>query len=383
MMVKRVPLDNVCEKKVATLSTQHDGLIDYVDISSVDNESKRIVGFQTLSAKDAPSRAKQLLEVGDILVSTVRPNLNAVAIVEKMTDNLLVGSTGYCVLRCRKQVDRRYVYHFCQSPYFVEDMTTQATGASYPAVTAGIVKNSCIPFRSIEEQREIANKLDSVSKLISMRKEQIAKLDELVKARFVEMFGDPVHNSQHLPTKTLAELGSLDRGRSKHRPRNDPALLGGPYPLIQTGEVTNAGLFITSYHNTYSELGLQQSKMWKAGTLCITIAANIAQTAILTFDACFPDSVVGFVPSGEVHPIYMHYWFGFFQKILDEQAPQVAQKNINLKILSELEVMVPCLEMQERFVSFVEQTNKSKLTIQASLDKLEVMKKALMQEYFG
>lgn len=107
----------------------------------------------------------------------------------------------------------------------------------------------------------------------------------------------------------------MDRGRSQHRPRNDPKLLNGPYPLIQTGEVASAGLYITKYKNTYSELGLRQSKMWSAGTLCITIAANIAQTAILTFDACFPDSVVGFLPNDSINAIYMHYWFGFFQKI--------------------------------------------------------------------
>jgi type I restriction enzyme S subunit len=100
--------------------------------------------------------------------------------------------------------------------------------------------------------------------------------------------------------------------------------------------------------------------MWPKGTLCITIAANIAQTAILGFDACFPDSVVGFLAGNNVKQIYIYYWFGFFQKILEEQAPQVAQKNINLKTLSELDVMVPSLEQQNEFVSFVEQTDKSK-----------------------
>lgn len=180
------------------------------------------------------------------------------------------------------------------------------------------------------------------------------------KSRFIELFGDPVYNTKKLPTKRLAELGSLDRGRSQHRPRNAPELLGGPYPLIQTGEVANAGLYITGYSNTYSELGLKQSKIWKAGTLCITIAANIAQTSILTFDACFPDSVVGFIPGDSISAIYMHYWFGFFQKILEEQAPQVAQKNINLKILSDLSVVVPNQEQQKDFIAFVEQTDKSK-----------------------
>lgn len=158
----------------------------------------------------------------------------------------------------------------------------------------------------------------------------------------------------------MAELGELNRGVSKSRPRNKPELLGGPYPLVQTGEVTAAELYITGYENTYSELGLAQSKMWPKGTLCITIAANIAQTAVLGFDACFPDSVVGFISREEVTQIYIHYWFGFFQKILEEQAPQVAQKNINLKILSDLLVMVPPMKLQNQFIAFIEQLDKSK-----------------------
>ena len=180
------------------------------------------------------------------------------------------------------------------------------------------------------------------------------------KARFIELFGDPVSNSYGLPEATLSDLGEFGRGVSKHRPRNDIKLLGGKYPLIQTGDVANAGLYITSYGNTYSELGLRQSKMWDKGTLCITIAANIAKTAILEFDACFPDSVVGFIANERTNNIFIHYWFSFFQEILESQAPESAQKNINLKILSELKVIVPEKRKQDEFASFVKLTDKSK-----------------------
>lgn len=95
---------------------------------------------------------------------------------------------------------------------------------------------------------------------------------------------------------TLDKLGSISRGKSKHRPRNDKILFGGKYPFIQTADVKAANLYLTEYKNTYNEKGLEQSKLWKAGTLCITIAANIAETAILGIDACFPDSIMGFVP---------------------------------------------------------------------------------------
>ena len=190
-------------------------------------------------------------------------------------------------------------------------------------------------------------------------------------------------NPKGWKTNSLKNLGELNRGVSKHRPRNDPELLNGSYPLVQTGDVSNADTYIKEYSSTYSEVGLKQSRMWSKGTLCITIAANIAKTGILTFDACFPDSVVGFIPGEQTNQIYIHHWFSFFQKILEEQAPQSAQKNINLQILGNLSVMLPPLALQNEFATFVEQTNKSKLVIQELLKKHELLKEALLQKYFG
>ena len=283
------------------------------------------------------------------------------------------------VLKPMANVDVDYL---CYSLMFY-DTEELVNGATRQKLTQAAMRKMLIPQRPITEQKKIVSELSKIQSIISARQQQIQKLDDLVKARFIELFGDPVYNSKRLPIQRLCKLGSLDRGRSQHRPRNDPKLLNGPYPLIQTGEVASAGLYITKYKNTYSELGLRQSKMWSAGTLCITIAANIAQTAILTFDACFPDSVVGFLPNDSINAIYMHYWFGFFQKNLEKQAPQVAQKNINLKILSELNVIVPTQEKQEQFAAFVEQTDKSKVAIQKELDESQLLFGGLMQIYFG
>ena len=257
------------------------------------------------------------------------------------------------------------------------------TGTALKRIILKGIRKIEVDLPDIGEQEQRAQRLSKVDYLCQLRKQQLDKLDELVKARFVEMFGDPVKNTMDWEIKPLSELGELNRGVSKARPRNSPELLGGPYPLIQTGEVANAKTYITSFNSTYSEKGLAQSKMWPKGTLCITIAANIAQTSILTFDACFPDSVVGFISRNMTNELFIHYWFSFFQKILDEQAPQVAQKNINLKILSELNVIVPPLSLQNQFAAFVERVDQQKQTVQQSLEKLELMKKALMQEYFG
>ena len=259
----------------------------------------------------------------------------------------------------------------------------EAAGCAQPNISPKQIAEYSVPEVSKEKMFEVCIVLDTIKRIIDMRKAELTALDNLIKARFVEMFGDPVSNSFGLPEATLSELGEFGRGVSKHRPRNDPELLGGEYPLIQTGDVANAGLYITSYNSTYSELGLKQSKMWDKGTLCITIAANIAKTAILEFDACFPDSVVGFVANEKTSNVFIHYWFSFFQAILESQAPESAQKNINLKILSELKVIVPEKEKQNEFVEFINQVDKSKVAVQKALDETQLLFDSLMQQYFG
>ena len=136
------------------------------------------------------------------------------------------------------------------------------------------------------------------AELTRLRAAKKLSRDDKWKARYEEPATPDATALPSLPDgwcwATMPQLGELGRGKSKHRPRNDPRLLGGKYPFIQTGDVRRADTWLREFTATYSDVGLAQSKLWPAGTLCITIAANIAETAILTFDACFPDSVVGF-----------------------------------------------------------------------------------------
>lgn len=276
-------------------------------------------------------------------------------VIKYVDEPFFLGADGVKVLRSKDDnANYKYLY------YALKNARIPDTGYNRHFKW---LKEVQINYPDSDKQAEIVDILDNVSSVIKKREDELCVLDDLIKARFVEMFGDPVSNSYGLPEATLPELGEFGRGISKHRPRNDPKLLGGGYPLIQTGDVANAGLYITSYNSTYSELGLRQSKMWKKGTLCITIAANIAKTAILTFDACFPDSVVGFTANEKTNNIFIHYWFLFFQTILESQAPESAQKNINLKILSELRVIVPKKEKQDEFVDFIHQVDKSKVVV--------------------
>ena len=146
------------------------------------------------------------------------------------------------------------------------------------------------------------------------------------------IYNDSKYN-QDWEIKTLNQLGDFRRGKSKHRPRNDKRLFNnGNYPLVQTGEITSANLFIRNHSAMYNEFGLKQSKLWDKNTLCITIAANIAETALLGYPMCFPDSIVGFNAYPEdSSEMFMHYVFTYIKKSIQNSASGSIQDNINVR----------------------------------------------------
>lgn len=177
------------------------------------------------------------------------------------------------------------------------------------------------------------------------------------------------------------ELGQFGRGKSKHRPRNDPALFNPPiYPVVQTGEVARAKGVIQEYHSKYSEVGLAQSRLWPKGTLCITIAANIADAAVLGFDACFPDSVVGFVPADAIGEA--NYFLAFMETARTQLiafAPATAQKNINLEILESVLIPIPPLAEMTRIVTRVTELRRLCADLRQRLAEREAVQARLAE----
>ena len=388
-MVSRIPLNNVCEKKIETLPPQYAGKIEYIDISSIDNNEKTICNTQIIDSKEAPSRAKQLVEIGDVLVSTVRPNLNAVAVIERESDHVLVASTGYCVLRCCNGTDNHYIFHFCQSPYFIDDMVRQATGASYPAISNSVVKSCLIPAHNLEEQRRIASMLDKLSNLISLRKQQLAKLDELVKARFVEIFGDPMQNPLEWPIHQLQEyilfLTSGSRGWAQYFTNS------GEY-FITIKNVKNCRITLddVQYVIPPDNAETKRTKV-EEGDLLISITADLGRTGVITKEIADYGAYINQhltcirLDRKALHPLYVAYYMeseaGKTQFQLKNQ--NGVKAGLNFHAINSLNLMVPPLEKQNCFVDFVAKVERQKLTIQHSLDKLELLKKSLMQEHFG
>ena len=201
---------------------------------------------------------------------------------------------------------------------------------------------------------------DLLARILADRRARWHKEPKNAGKRYREPITPPSTNLLPLPSGwtwgTLPQLGEFGRGKSKHRPRNDPKLYGGEYPFVQTGVVTASRGSIVRFSQTYSDLGLAQSKLWPTGTLCITIAANIAHSGVLGFDACFPDSVVGLTCYAGVRADYVHLVMSNIQLILERNAPATAQKNINLDVLEQISIPLPPSDEQQEIISLFQES---------------------------
>ena len=183
--------------------------------------------------------------------------------------------------------------------------------------------------------------------------------------------------------KLLTELGFVSRGRSQHRPRDDKQLYGGDYPFIQTGDVKAAGLHILSYSQTYNEKGLAQSKLWDKDTLCITIAANIADTSILSFPACIPDSIVGFIANPEESDVrYVKYMFDILQREFQNISQGTSQDNLSVDKLLRIKFDVPPVEIQRRIADILSAYDDLIENNQRQIKLLEEAAMRLYREWF-
>lgn len=181
----------------------------------------------------------------------------------------------------------------------------------------------------------------------------------------------------------LSDLGEVNRGRSRHRPRDAAHLYTGPYPFVQTGDVKASGGRITQFSQTYSEAGLAQSRLWPTGTMCITIAANIAETGILTFPACFPDSVIGFIADEKKCNVYfIEFVFRLLRKRIQAQATGSVQDNINLQTLERLQFPIPALDEQNRIAEILGKLD-DKIYLNTNTNQtLEQMAQAIFKSWF-
>ena len=320
----------------------------------------------------------------DILIGNIRPYLRKIWLADRN-----VGASGdIVVIRINPdfadKLNPNYLFAVLSSDSFFDYDNANTKGAKMPRGDRKVIANYVIPVPSLSEQLHIVSELNLLQGLISKQQAQLKELDNLAQAVFFDMFGDPVANDKGWGVQPLGMIGKIARGVSKHRPRNAPELLGDYMPFIQTGDIANSGMYITNCQSGYSELGVAQSKVWHKGTLCITIAANIGKCAIMTFDACFPDSVVGFIATpNKTLTEYVYFYFLRIQQALEDNAMGVAQKNINLGILNNMNIPVPPLSLQLSFAEKIEAIEKQKVNISKSVEETQKLFDYTMDKYFG
>ena len=297
---------------------------------------------------------------------------------------------GFKNLICSDDIFNEYLYYFlkCKTDY----LNSLGRGATFKEISKSIVENIEIRLPALEEQKQIARQFGEIYRLISLRKQQLAKLDELVKARFVELFGDAEHNERGLPTSPMTELCEiLDGDRGKNYPKQEELSAEGFCLFLNAKNVTSNGFsFENCMYITEEKDKILRNGKLSRGDVVLTTRGTLGNLAF--YDESVPYEHMR-INSGMVilrmkrDRITERFFIEQFKmqlaSIKERIASGSAQPQLPISTMNKIVMLVPDVELQNQFAAFVKQTDKSKLTVQQSLDKLELLKKALMQKYFG
>lgn len=292
---------------------------------------------------------------------------------------------GWLVLRDENNVfDKKFLYYYLSAPITYKRFKSMAVGGVVNNLNSDMVRKVRVPIPSQEEQHQISDRLDKVSNLIFLRKQQLAKLDELVKARFVEMFGDPVSNPLNWPTAELGKRCEIITGNTPSRA--EPENYGTFIEWIKSDNINTPSTFLTEAQERLSEIGFQKCRFVESGSLLMTCIAGslncIGNVAVVNRRVAFNQQINAITPTHD-NVLYL-YWLMILSKPTIHKTINMALKGILSKSqLSSIKFPFPPLPLQNQFAAFVERVDQQKQTVQQSLEKLELMKKALMQEYFG
>lgn len=376
-------LGDVCEIVSGTTPRSNvpeywDGEINWITPAELNDETTIIYESQRkITERAVKDSSLKPFPAGTVILSSRAPiGKVAIAGVDMYCNQ------GFKNLICSDKIHNKYLFWFLKDR--TDYLNSLGRGATFKEISKSIVEDIDLPLPSIEKQKRYAAILDKINNLISLRKQQLAKLDELVMARFVEMFGD-IHKSKIYPYKTVNEITSVVSGGTPSR--SIPEYWnGGNIPWVKTTELQNER--ITSVNEYITKAGLDNSaaKIVPAGTVLIAMygqGKTRGMTAYLDIEASTNQACACIIPTDSVNQVYLWQYFVFSYEELRDMAKGGNQPNLNGDIIKNFPVLMPPLPLQHKFADFFEHTNSKKLTIQQGLDKMEVLKKSLMQEYFG
>jgi type I restriction enzyme S subunit len=365
--------DKLDENSVILLRANNikDGQLNFDDVVYVDK--KRV-------------RDNQLLKAGDVLICTSSGSKELVGKAAYVREDLPMTFGAFCKVVRPQKIHPNYLGHFFNSPNYRQKISDSSAGANINNIRNEHIDELEILLPTAERQKYIAIVLDKLTGLISLRKQQLAKLDELVKARFMEMFGDPEYNNRNLPIYKLSDLCEV--GSSKRIYQNEQSSDGVPFLRVSdlVNRIDSCELFIPS--EKYKELCSQKLVPYQ-GDILVTSRGTLGKCYIVkdTDKFYFQDGMISWLSNFDkrITSVYISSLFSMsgFQKQITSLQSGSTIAYLSISMLKKLNIMLPTLQSQQQFVDFVEQVNLFGLTIQQSLDKLEVLRKSLMQEYFG
>lgn len=385
-------LDEVCELITCGVAARPDYVDEGIPFLSAKNVKEgQIVwsGYNCISEKTHKELTKNNKPlVGDILYTRVGSYGEAAVIEDNYEFSVFVSLT---LIKVDKNVLNNYfLKHYLNSDFVKRLAKKSISGSGVGNLNVGTVREFPIFLPPLSEQQEIVSILDtafeSIERAKSNAEQNLKNAKELFESYLQNVFEN---KGEDWEEKTLKNISiEFGRGKSKHRPRNYEKLYGGKYPFIQTGDIRNCDHYVTEYSQTYSELGLSQSKLWPSGTICITIAANIAETGVLTFEACFPDSIIGIVVNEKIADRnFVEYLLQFFKSRIQALGKGSAQLNINLGTFENELFPIPPIKIQKKIVTTLDLLSNEiaalKHVYQQKLNDLEELKKSILQKAFN
>jgi type I restriction enzyme S subunit len=394
---------NWVRKKLVEISTVfEDG--DWIESKDQSNDGIRLIQTGNVGNgffKDRGEKARYISEdtfkrlrcteifESDCLVSRLPDPVGRACILPDTGEKMITAVDCTIIRFDNKQLNPNWFLYYSLSNEYQNEIQKQVTGATRQRISRKNLGLVSVPLPPLPEQQRIVYILDEAFAAIAKAKANVEQNIKNAKELFDSYLQGIVSNGNKWEKKTLAQISTtFGRGKSKHRPRNWEGLYGGKYPFIQTGDIRNCNHFITEYSQTYSEVGLAQSKLWPTGTICITIAANIAETGILTFDSCFPDSVIGIVVNEKLADRdFVEYLLQSFKVRIQSLGKGSAQANINMGTFENEKFPFPPVAEQKKIVEKLNQlaagTQRLEAIYQQKLLNLEELKKSVLQKAFN
>lgn len=349
-----------------------------VAINHISNDDIELVDYD-----GKPSRANLIAKSGDILFAKMMGTKKTLHLDEDTAQNIY--STGFCAVRARPTVlTDRCLYHLLTSKAFLDQKDKNCSGATQKAITNAGLSKITIKVPSIGQQASIAQQLDRIASIIALRQSELQKLDELIKARFVELFGEPRSNTLGFKKKRLKDTCKVITGNTPSRAESD--YYGDYVEWIKTDNIVSGVLNPTQATESLSEKGMDVGRIVeKDSILMACIAGSIASIGRV----CVTDRTVAF--NQQINAIVPMQYNVLFLYVLLQMSKDYLVEDINMALkgilskskLEEKEFIVPPMELQGQFADFVEQTDKSKVVVQKALDEAQTLFDSLMQEYFG